>query len=105
MGQPTVSWASGYITKLMAGESVSFRPRGHSMTGRINSGQLCTVEPIGEKSPAVDEIVLCSVRGNHYLHLVKAVRGGQVQIGNNRGGINGWITPKQVFGRCIRVED
>jgi hypothetical protein len=41
-----MGWASRYIKKLLARESVSFRPHGHSMTGRIESGQLCTVVPI-----------------------------------------------------------
>jgi hypothetical protein len=48
-----MSWASRYIEKLRAGETVSFRPHGHSMTGRIESGQLCTVVPI---DPATLEV-------------------------------------------------
>ena len=30
--------------------------------------------------------------------------GERYQIGNNRGGINGWITRRQIFGRLISVE-
>ena len=30
-----MGWASGHIEKLRAGETVSFRPRGHSTTGKI----------------------------------------------------------------------
>ena len=41
-----MGWATAYIAKLKAGETVSFRPRGHSMSGKIESGQLCTVEPV-----------------------------------------------------------
>ena len=26
------------------------------------------------------------------------------QIGNNRGRINGWVTAKSIFGRCISIE-
>jgi hypothetical protein len=40
-----MGWASPYISKLKNGETVSC-PRGNSMQGKINSGQLCTVEPI-----------------------------------------------------------
>ena len=43
-----MGWATPYIAKLKNGETVSFRPRGHSMKGKIESGQLCTVEPIKE---------------------------------------------------------
>lgn len=75
------------------------------MQGKIASGQLCTVEPLGQTSIALNEIVLCTVKGSQYLHLVKAIRGEQFQIGNNKGGINGWITQRQIHGRCVRVED
>ena len=74
------------------------------MVGKISSGQLCTVEPLGDRSLAIDDIVLCRVKGNQYLHLVKAIQGERFQIGNNRGGINGWITRRQIFGRLIAVE-
>jgi hypothetical protein len=100
-----MGWATGHIEQLRQGKTVSFRPRGQSMRGRITSGQLCTVSPVGSHVLQVDDIVLCTVHGNQYLHLVKAIRAGRFQIGNNRGGINGWIGPHQVHGRCISVED
>ena len=40
-----MGWATHYIPRLQAGETVQFRPRGDSMSGRIESGQLCTVAP------------------------------------------------------------
>ncbi len=98
-----MGWADGHVAKLAQGETVQFRPRGNSMVGKIESGQLCTVEPLGGRPPVVGEIVLCRVKGNQYLHLVKATQGERFQIGNNRGGINGWITQRQIFGRLIAV--
>ena len=59
---------------------------------------------VGDHVLAVDDIVLCRVKGSQYLHLVKAMQGERIQIGNNRGGINGWITRRQIFGRLISVE-
>lgn len=101
-----MSWATNHIEKLKAGETVQFRPHGNSMKGMIQSGQLCTVEPVVDVSSLKPgDIVLCRVKGNQYLHLIKAVRSGQYQIGNNRGGINGWITSNAIYGRCIKVED
>lgn len=76
------------------------------MKGRVESGQLCTVVPVdAQRDVDVGDIVLCKVRGTEYLHLVKAVREGQFQIGNNKGHINGWISPKSIFGKLVRVED
>lgn len=75
------------------------------MQPRIKSGQLCTVEPADPASLAVGDIVLCVVRGTQYLHFIKAIESGQYQIGNNRGGINGWISANSIFGRVALVED
>jgi len=98
-------WATGSIIRLKAGETVQFRPRGHSMRGKVASGALCTVAPIDDHTRLeVGEVVLCTVRGAQYLHLIKAIRDGQYLIGNNRGGVNGWITADSVYGRLIAVE-
>jgi len=103
-----MAWADGHIARLARGETVSFRPRGNSMAGKIASGELCTVTPVGDHVLAVGDIVLCRVKGAQYLHLVKAVRAdgddSRYQIGNNRGGINGWIGRAQIYGRLLRIE-
>lgn len=98
-----MGWATDHIRRLLNGETVSFRPRGNSMSGRVESGQLCTVEPLGETPIKVGEIVLCKVGGDQYLHLVKAVQGNRVQIGNNHNHINGWTPITKVFGRLVKV--
>ena len=99
-----MGWASGWIERLLRGETVSFRPRGSSMVGRIESGQLCTVEPVDPATLEVGAVVLCRVKGKEFLHLIKAIDGGRFLIGNNRGGTNGWVTGPAIFGRCVRVE-
>jgi hypothetical protein len=98
-----MGWASHYIAKLKNGETVSFRPRGNSMSGKIESGQLCTVEPIDLEHIGVGDIVLCKVKGREYLHLVKAIQGQRFQIGNNKGRINGWISANSIFGKCVTI--
>ena len=99
-----MGWASEYISRLKTGETVQFRPRGHSMKGKIESGQLCTVEPVDPKFLEVGDIVLCKVNGNQYLHLVKAKQGNRFLIGNNRGRTNGWVSANGIYGKCTRVE-
>jgi hypothetical protein len=74
------------------------------MTPLIKSGQLCTIQPIDAASLQPGDIVLCRVRGQEYLHLIKAIQGGRFQIGNNRGRINGWVTASGIFGKCVAVQ-
>lgn len=99
-----MSWATHYIAKLKQGQIVQFRPRGHSMKGKISSGQLVTVEPPGTTLLKAGDIVLCKVNGIQYLHLIKVVQGSRYQIGNNIGGINGWIGRNAIYGLCIKIE-
>lgn len=100
-----MGWALHYIAKLKAGESVSFRPRGNSMAGRIESGQLVLVVPVTDYGLLnVGDIVLCKVGGNEFLHLIKAIQGDRFQIGNNRGFVNGWVGRSGIFGKCVQIE-
>ena len=100
-----MSWATHYIEKLKNGETVSFRPKGNSMQGKVDSGQLVTVEPLGERKLQKGDIVLCKVNGSQYLHLIKAIQGDRFQIGNNRGRINGWVGRSLIYGICTRIEN
>jgi hypothetical protein len=99
-----VGWAGGCIVRLQSGETVSFRPRGGSMSPKIESGQLCTVTPVDVGTLKVGDIVLCRVKGAEYVHFVKAIQDQRFQIGNDRGGINGWIGANSIFGRLTRIE-
>jgi hypothetical protein len=110
-----MGWASEYINKLRNGETIKFRPRGNSMQGRIESGQLVTVSPTipecdgciaHHAPPEVGDVVLCEVDGSQWLHLVTAIGSdGRYQISNNKGHINGWCTRNNVFGIVVKVEE
>ena len=99
-----MGWATLAIERLRRGETVVLRPRGHSMAGRVNDGDQVTVEPFGARAPAVGNIVLVRCRGHEDLHLIKAQPGDQHLIGNNRGGINGWVSRRQVFGLATQID-
>lgn len=99
-----MSWAKFAIEALQQGKTVQIRPRGHSMKGKVNDGDLVTVEPCAPESLAVGDVVLVRVRGTDYLHLIKAIDGDRFLIGNNRGGTNGWVGKNGIYGRAIRVE-
>lgn len=101
-----MSWATHYIAKLQAGENVSFRPKGNSMQPKIKSGQLCAVEAITDHAMLkVNDIVLCKVKGNQYLHLITAIDKDRFQISNNKGFVNGWINKAAVYGKLTQVSD
>ena len=77
------------------------------MSGKIDSGQLCTVMPAKTEDLKVGDIVLCKVNGFNgfqYLHLIKAIQGKRFLIGNNRGRVNGWVGENGIYGKCLRVE-
>ncbi len=74
------------------------------MKGKIESGQLCTVEPAKEDDLKKGDILLYKVNGSEYLHLIKATQGKRYQIGNNIGRINGWVAFCSIYGKLVKVE-
>jgi hypothetical protein len=74
------------------------------MTGRVNDGDQVTVTPLGTRDPDVGDVVLVRCRGHEYLHLVKARQGDRFLIGNNRGGLNGWVGRRAIFGVATQIE-
>ncbi|KJK50800.1 hypothetical protein UK23_09005 [Lentzea aerocolonigenes] len=92
-------------SRVARGETVRFRPTGNSMVPLIRSRQLVTVAPVDKATLAVGDVVLARVAGTVYLHKVTAIAGERVQIGNNRGRINGWTSRDRIFGRCVEVDE
>lgn len=99
-----MGWADRAKEALRRGETVTIRPRGHSMRPKVNDGDLVTLEPCRPEHLIVGDIVLVHVGGADYLHLVKAIDGPRLQIGNNQGRINGWVGPSAIYGRAIKIE-
>ena len=92
------------IEALKRGESPKIRPRGHSMTGRVNDGDVMTLAPCDPDKLSVGDVVLVGVKGNVFLHLIKAKNQGRFLIGNNRGKINGWVGPNAIYGVATEIE-
>lgn len=95
------------IEGLREGRFVNIKPKGNSMMPLIRSGQSVLLRPLGVpeyefegEDWEVDDIVLCKVKGSIYLHKITAIDGDRIQIGNNRGGINGWTTRNNVYGKA-----
>lgn len=74
------------------------------MRGKVNDGDRVTLAPCSPDDLRVGDIVLVRVKGNIYLHLIKAIDRGRFLIGNNRGGINGWVGSNSIYGKAINIE-
>lgn len=74
------------------------------MRPRIQSGDLVIVDPLNGYLPVKGDVVLCTVAGSSYLHLVGAVRGDSYQITNARGHVNGWVGIGKIHGILVAVE-
>ncbi len=75
------------------------------MVPLIHSRDEVVVAPVDPNLVEVGDIVLTRVAGSVYIHLVKAIEPAKrrVQIGNNRGGVNGWTGFDRVYGIAVKV--
>jgi hypothetical protein len=90
------------LERLLAGETFITAERGNSMAPILKSGQRHRLAPATWQDVEVGDIVYCKVHGTFYTHLIKAKNNDYgCQIGNNRGGINGWT--KQIYGKVIEI--
>ncbi len=99
-----MSWAKFAIETLREGKKVQIRPCGHSMKGKVNDGDLVTLEPCEPEKLPVGAVVLVRVSGHDYLHLIKAKNKDRFLIGNNRGGTNGWVGSNCIYGVATKIE-
>jgi len=94
-----MSWASRAIEELKNGNETQVKPRGHSMKPRVKDGQVVTLCPCKPEDLVMDSVVLVKVRGNVYLHEIKAIDGNRFLIGNHRGHVNGWVGANCIYGK------
>ena len=106
MSRDKLTGHEAYKARLAAGENITRRERGNSMEPRIHSGEPIEYEPVASPDDVTKgDVVWCKVGGAHYTHLVKAKRlegeAWRFQIGNNKGGVNGWIGFDGIFGKAV----
>ncbi|WP_372367062.1 hypothetical protein [Candidatus Uabimicrobium sp. HlEnr_7] len=102
---PKSSWVKQAKEQIILGKTVQVRPLGGSMRGRIESGQLVTLQPTTFEHVKVGDIVFIKWKNNYLLHLIKEIKDKRVLIGNNLGKINGWISAKDILAKVTCIED
>ena len=100
-----MGWVNDAVNELKAGRRVQIRPQGGSMRGRINSGQLVTLEPVDPAIVVPGDIVLVPWKGNYLLHLVTRAMPDELEIGNTLGKINGCVPRPSVIAKVTAVAD
>ena len=107
---------------LLSGEAVQYTSSGWSFAPRVHSGDCCLFEPITSESDLrVGDIVFCTVSstqlcqstsqnqpGRFYAHKITKVltsEGGHkvYEIGNNKGHVNGYSWPEDIYGRLYEA--
>lgn len=88
---------------LREGETCKVTGIGNSMTPILKSRQAVICVPVKDDTKLEKrDIVLCKVKGHHYLHLIWAIRNDkEYLIGNNRGRPNGWVSRNQIYGKVV----
>lgn len=100
-----MGWLTEALANLRQNKPAQVRPFGGSMRGRIESGQLVTLDPVDASTLAVDDVVLVRWKGSYILHIIKEIRGDEILIGNNLGKINGWASREDVVAKVTAVEE
>jgi hypothetical protein len=93
------------VDRLQKGEVIEdYREGGNSMTPLIKHRQPVTLHPVDTSKLERGDMVFVRVGGRFYTHKVVGLREGQVQIGNNHGGVNGWTKLENVYGIVTSVD-
>jgi hypothetical protein len=100
-----MGWVKEAVEALKTDDVCQVRPRGGSMRGRIESGQLVTIMKVDGADVQLDDVIFIKWKRNYLLHIAKEISETEILIGNNLGKLNGWISKDDVIGKVINVED
>lgn len=98
-----ITWVKKALNNISLGKSITIKPLGGSMRGRIESGQLVTLIPINLAEIKVNDVVFVQWKSSYLLHLVKEIKNDKFLIGNNLGKINGWVCGENILAKAANV--
>ena len=100
-----MGWVKEALQQLKEKDTCQVRPIGGSMKGKIESGQLVSIQKINGALVKVEDIIFIKWKNNYLLHIAKEVKNDEILIGNNLGKINGWIPKENVIGKVIQIHE
>ncbi len=100
-----MSWARAAIEALLRGEESTLRYHGDAMRGRIDDGAEVNLAPVDPGELKVGDLVLARVKGEDDLNLIRAIDRGTFFVGDNVGGVGGWIETDALHGVVVTIED
>lgn len=100
-----MGWVKDAIKELKENGVCKIRPIGGSMRGRIESGQLVTINKADASDCSEGDVVFVKWKNNYLLHLIVELTEDEVLIGNNIGKVNGWVPNDSIIGKVTKVED
>ena len=100
-----MSWVKEALESLKEFGQAQIRPIGGSMRGRIESGQLVTLQTSTYADVEINDVIFIHWKGNYLIHLIVDKMDEELLIGNNVGKVNGWIPAAAVIAKVVLVED
>lgn len=101
-----MSWYKQALHELTKGRDVALINRGSSMRGLIEDGQIVILGPVSGTEIKTGDMVMARIRkGRFIVHLVQDISGKRYLIGNNLGGLDGWVTSDALYGIVKNVLD
>lgn len=70
----------------------------------LHSGEVFYFLSVTEETTLSEgDIVFCKVDNEFLLHKITAINEDKIQIGNNKGKINGWTTREHICGKYVKT--
>lgn len=87
-----------------AGQTVTMRPSGHSMTPIIQHRQQVSIAPVSaETELRRGSVVLVKVKGKWLLHRIAKLSAEQYEIANAKGRVNGLVRREAIAGVVTEI--
>lgn len=100
-----MAWYRNIVDSLRACNSADVIHRGDSMSGRIENGQIATIEPVRDRAVSVGDLVFVFCQGGYLVREIGEIANLQFRIVDRTGHTVGWTEWHNILGIVSRVTD